>query len=96
VASLASRIVIPDDVHFRDLDGEAVILSTKSGKYYGLDKVGTRMWNLLGQHGQIEPAYRALLAEYEVSEDVLRRDLLDLVDKLADEGLLRLDDPQDT
>ena len=40
-----------------------------------------------------EPAYRALLAEYDVTEDRLQQDLLDLVDKLVDEGLLRLDDP---
>ena len=96
MASLASSITIPDDVLFRDLEGEAVILSTESGKYYGLDEVGTRMWNLLSQHGRIEPAYRALLAEYDVAEDTLQQDLLDLVDKLIDEGLLRLDDSQDT
>ena len=96
MASLASRIEIPDDVLFRDLDGEAVILSTESGKYYGLDEVGTRMWNLLSRHGQIEPAYHALLAEYDVTEDTLQQDLLDLVDELVDEGLLRLDDTQAT
>jgi hypothetical protein len=96
VANLASRITIPDDVLFRDLEGEAVILSTESGKYYGLDEVGTRMWNLLSQHGQVEPVYQALLAEYDVAEDRLQQDLLDLVDKLAAEGLLQVDGPQDS
>jgi hypothetical protein len=96
VANLASRITIPDDVLFRDLEGEAVILSTESGKYYGLDEVGTRMWNLLSQHGQVEPVYQALLAEYDVPEDRLQQDLLDLVDKLAAEGLLQVDGPQDS
>jgi hypothetical protein len=96
VANLASRIAIPDDVLFRDLEGEAVILSTESGRYYGLDEVGTRMWNLLSQHGQIEPVYQALLAEYDVAEDRLQQDLLDLVDKLAAEGLLQVDGPQDS
>lgn len=96
MANLASRIAIPDDVLFRDLEGEAVILSTESGRYYGLDEVGTRMWNLLSQHGQIEPVYQALLAEYDVAEDRLQQDLLDLVDKLAAEGLLQVDGPQDS
>ena len=96
MANLASRIAIPDDVLIRDLEGEAVILSTESGRYYGLDEVGTRMWNLLSQHGQIEPVYQALLAEYDVAEDRLQQDLLDLVDKLAAEGLLQVDGPQDS
>ena len=92
MANLQSTICVPEDVLFKDLDGEAVILNTESGKYYGLDEVGTRMWALLAQHGQVEPAYRALIEEYDVAKERLRQDLLDLVDKLASEGLLQVDD----
>jgi hypothetical protein len=34
---------VPDDVLFRDLDGEAVILNLRTGTYFGLDELGTRM-----------------------------------------------------
>lgn len=88
---LESRINVPEDVLFRNLDGEAIILNTETGKYYGLDEVGTRMWDLLAEHGQVEPAYRALLDEYDVTEGQLQQDLLDLVDKLVSEGLLQID-----
>ena len=30
-----------------DLAGEAVILNLKSGQYFGLNEVGTRIWNLI-------------------------------------------------
>lgn len=92
MTTLKTTIHIPDDVYFRDLDGEAIILNTESGKYYGLDEVGTRMWNLLAEHGQIEPAYRAMLAEYDVTEERLRQDLLNLVDELASHGLVQIDE----
>ncbi len=72
---LATRVTVPESVLFRDLDGEAVLLETGSGRYYGLDEVGTRMWSLLQLHGEIEAVCRALLAEYDVPEDRLREDL---------------------
>ena len=47
---------------------------------------------MLVEHGRVAPAYAALLAEYDVSEDHLRRDLLSLVDRLASRQLLLVDD----
>jgi hypothetical protein len=90
MATLESRISVPEDVLFRDLDGEAVVLNLTSGKYYGLDETGTRMWTLLAQHGRIDAAFKDLLDEYEVTEEQLRQDLLNLVDELAVHGLLEL------
>jgi hypothetical protein len=88
---LSTRVTVPESVLFRDLDGEAVLLETGSGRYYGLDEVGTRMWSLLQLHGEIEAVCRALLAEYEVQEARLREDLLQFVETLAERGLLRMD-----
>ena len=92
MATLESRISVPEDVLFRDLSGEAVVLNLETGKYYGLDEVGTRMWSLLTQHGRVEPAYQALLDEYDVAEEQLRQDVLSLVDELASHGLLQVDE----
>jgi len=92
MATLESRISVPKDVLFRELSGEAVILNLETGKYYGLDEVGTRMWTLLAQHGHVEPAYRALLDEYDVTEERLQQDLLSLVNELVSHGLLQVDE----
>jgi hypothetical protein len=90
MATLHSKIHVGQDVLFRDLDGEAVVLNLKTGKYYGLDEVGTRMWALLAQHGQVEPVYQALLAEYDVAGERLQLDLLGFVDELASHGLVQI------
>ncbi len=89
---LAAKVAVPQQVVFRDLDGEAVILELESGRYYGLDAVGTQMWHRLQQHGEVRAAYQGLLQEYQVSEDELRRDLLEFVDRLASMKLLELDE----
>jgi len=85
-----TRVTVPESVLFRDLDGESVLLETGSGRYYGLDEVGTRMWNLLRQHGEIGAVCRDLLREYDVTENRLREDLTKLVEDLSSRGLLQI------
>jgi hypothetical protein len=70
-----------------------VLLDLESGTYYGLDEVGTRMLELVREHGSVEPVVAAMLHEYEVGEEQLRRDLEDLLDKLAEHGLVQRDSP---
>jgi len=83
-----TRVTVPPGVMFRDLDGEAVVLELESGRYFGLNETGTRMWLLLQEHGSVEAALRALLAEYDVAEERLREELLGFVETLSSQRLL--------
>jgi len=83
---------MPAEVMSTEVEGEAVLLNLEIGQYYSLDEVGTRMWALLAQHGQIEPVVQAMLDEYDAGEGELRQDLVDLVEELAAHGLLRVDE----
>ena len=88
------RVVVPDDVLMRELEGEAVILNLKSETYFGLDDVGTRMWTLLSESESIQAAFDSLMAEYDVEESRLRDDLINLLRQLVDNGLLVLEDAE--
>ena len=90
MSNLTTRVSIPEEVLFRDLGDEAIILELATGRYYGLDETGSRMWLRLRQHGEVEGAYRALCREYDVSDGELRRDLLAFVDRLATHKLVEL------
>jgi len=90
--SFDSRVVAPEDVMFRELDGEAVLLNLDNEAYYGLDDVGTRIWELLTSSSSIEVALHRLLQEYDVDEVKLRADLEQLVGELVANGLVRVDD----
>lgn len=86
----SNRLVVPEQVLVRQLDDEIVILDLKSENYYGLDDVGTVMWNELTSAASIEQAYEALLQQYDVSPEQLRSDLQNLVQQLLDKQLLEL------
>lgn len=92
MTSIDARVRISDNVLFHELDGEAVLLDLHSGKYFGLDPVGARIWRLLAENGSIALAYQTLLEEYDVDADRLQHDLLALVDRLASRGLIQPDD----
>ena len=76
------------DVIYRELGDECVLLHLKTGKYYGLNPVGLRMWQLILEKGDLEQVIQAMLDEYEVEPDQLRSDLLVLVEALEKNELL--------
>ncbi|MFC1879678.1 PqqD family protein [Chloroflexota bacterium] len=88
MTDIKSRVIISDQVMFRDLGDEMVLLNIETGKYFGLDDVGARLWALLEEHGSLDLAFQTLLGEYEVSEHQLQADLIRLVDELAAQQLL--------
>jgi hypothetical protein len=75
---------------FQVLGEESVLLNLKAEQYYGLDPVGTRMWELLTQNIDIEATIQQLLAEYDTEETTLRSDLRELIEQLVAKGLLEV------
>ena len=88
--SFSSRVSVAQDVLFRIVGEEAVLLNLKTELYLGLDVVGTRMWNVLVEASSIQAAYDALLQEYEVDPEQLRKDLNEFLDKLLEQGLIQV------
>ena len=66
---------ISTNVVTANAEGELVLLHRKTGQFYGLDSVGTKVWQLLEQPRCLEQLVVALQAEYGVAEEVLRTDL---------------------
>lgn len=87
----SSRIVRSEGVLSRVLDGEAVLLDTDGGAYFGLNKVGTRAWEILAAPDATRGSLIAtLLREFEVARDVLERDVDDLLTGLEQRKLVRI------
>lgn len=83
-----SQLTVPEDVLFREVDGMSILLNLDTEYYYSLDEVGTRMWSLLAETGSIDATLSAVIEEYVVPPDVVRRDLEALVSDLVRHGLL--------
>ena len=73
-----------------DLAGEAAILNLKNSVYYGLDTVGARIWTLVQEPITVGAVRDAMVREYDVEPERCERDLIDLLQKLAAEGLIAI------
>jgi coenzyme PQQ synthesis protein D (PqqD) len=90
--SLDSIVIAAKDQASCELSGESVILNLKNGVYYGLDRVGSRIWNLIQAPTMVAFIRDSLLAEYEVDSERCEADLLALLQKLADQELVQVVD----
>jgi len=86
---LGRKLVLSPEVMFQELGGEMVLLDLASESYFGLDEVGARIWGLLKEHGELQTVFEAMLEEYDVEPEKLEKDLLDLVGRLLEAGLVR-------
>src|ERR1700756_6013063 len=88
--SFADRVSIPTNVLIRFLDQESVLLNLNTERYFGLDSVGTRMWQLVTSAPTIESAYCELIEEFDVDPETLRSNLSDLLNHLIENGLIAM------
>jgi len=87
---LNQRVTFADTVFAQEVDGEMVLLDMNSENYFGLDAVGTDIWQAMQEKETLQEVLEALLEQYEVEEDVLKKDLLNFVDKLQESGLVEV------
>jgi len=81
-------VVAPsDDAVFRELDGQSVLLNLTTGMYFGLDGVGTHVWQLAAEHGSLREIRQRLVDEYDADPAIIERDLLALAETLVARGL---------
>ena len=88
-------VVIPPDVVFREVQGEAVLLSLSTGQYFGLNRVGTAMWRALAETGTVSSARASLLGTLDVEAGQLQADLDELIRTLVRNQLLRIEERSD-
>jgi hypothetical protein len=88
-------VAIPEKVLFQqlgDAGDEVVLLNIESGGYYGLNEVGARIWCLIQEGRSIGEIIKALVKEYEVSEESLRADVRQFLDDLHSRELIEIRD----
>jgi len=87
---MTQTIEVSSEVLTQEVDGETVILDLKSESYFGLDKIGTRIWQLLQEQKDLETITATMLNEYDVKEKQLEDDIQNLLTQLNKAGIVAL------
>jgi Coenzyme PQQ synthesis protein D (PqqD) len=73
---------------------EVVMLSARAEAYFGLDGVGSEIWNMIEQPRRVRDICAQLVGRYEVEPQTCEDDLLKFLYELLDYGLIRLVDQE--
>lgn len=90
VISNETVVVAVRDQVSSDLGGEAVILHLGKGAYYGVNEVGTFVWNLLQKPIKVSDIEEQVTHKYQVGMKVCETDLLELLHKLLRAKLIEI------
>ena len=76
---------VSEKAHCARLGNQIIVADMRSGRYFGLDDVGATVWTLIEERATRGAIVDRVHAEYDVSRDVLERD----VDRLLEDLLQR-------
>ncbi len=85
-----TKVRFAPDAVSRVIGGEALIVDLRSGLYFGLDPVGSRIWELISEKGTFGAILDGVVAGYDVTRDVARADLVRLLGDLEASGLVEV------
>jgi len=85
---LSSAIKRNPELVSTDVDGEKVMMSVENGEYFGLDPVGSRIWELIENPIRIESLINLLLEEFDVSREQCENDSFEFLNELLEKNLL--------
>ena len=84
----SSEVVASKNQVATQLGAEVVILGVDAGRYFGLNEVGARVWDLVQTPIRVSALCDALLSEFEVDRQELEKDVLELLTDMQDKGLV--------
>lgn len=88
--SLDSCLCRSDELVWRMIDGEAVILTADGHAIHTLNKVGSAIWELADGTRTIKEIISLIRERFDVSPEVAQGDVLEFATKLADKKILQI------
>jgi len=73
-----------------EVDREVVLMNVGRGRCYGLGETGSSVWRRLGSPIRVDDLCRELMLEYHADLEMLRKDVLALLEQLQEEGLVKV------
>ena len=81
---------VNNEVLSSKIDEEAILMSLEAESYFGLDPVGSRIWELLAeQPATTDELIGLLMQEYEVNETTCREHVEHFLDDMQANGLIK-------
>lgn len=72
------------------LDKEIVMMSVENNEYYGLNKVGSRIWQIIETPTAVERIIDIMMKEYKIDRSTCTADVMEYLNELESKNLIRV------
>ncbi len=90
--ALSDTVSTSADLLSTEIDGEVVMMDMDAGRYLYLDRIGSVIWAELRQPRTVTDLCRSLADRYAAPIEEIERDVLDLLEQMRRNDLIRLHD----
>lgn len=77
-----------DNIPYKELEGEVLLLNLKDGNYFGLNQTGMAIWKMLDGTKTRSDIVKALKKDFNLKEDTLKNHLNDFLKQLKKYSLI--------
>ena len=90
VIGLDTKVCQSKDIDATDLEGEKVMMNLELGKYFALNPVGSRIWDLIEKEVYIRDIVDKLLNEYNVERKQCEDSVISYLERLNNDNLIKV------
>lgn len=80
-----------EEIDATDLDGEVVMMNLEKGQYFMMNKVGSRIWEIIHEPVKVTSIISILLGEYDVEEMECQCTVIQFLNNLKNAELINVD-----
>ena len=73
-----------------EIDGEIVMMDIESGKYFGMNKIGSKIWKMIENPIKIETVCKHLLSVCKIDKATCENEVLSYLNHLHTEKLIQI------
>lgn len=86
--SLESKFEPSEDITWRDVESELIVLDLPTGEYYTFNEIGRLTWNLIIDNNTIGSILKTISNEYDMSFENIKKDVNTFITGLLKNNLI--------
>lgn len=83
-----SKVCQSKEIDATDLNGEKVMMNLDKGKYFALNPVGSRIWDIINKEINVNEIVNILLNEYDIDRETCEKSVVNYLEILKDAELI--------
>ncbi len=87
---IENKIVRSENFITATVDNDIVMMSLEKGAYFGLDDIGSTIWEQIGEPKRVSTICTHLISQFEVDQSQCEADVLAFLNDLAAEGMVQI------